>query len=363
MPSHTMTLGVMALYSGKNRQLEEREYFKQLTIRGQRLGIAIIVFTPADLIDRQVLAHVYDVKMKQWRRSRMPIPSYIFDRCRYQPNIRFKQLQSFRAKFPHLHYLNRPLANKWHMHQVLSKHAQIRTHLPMTRMIRNYSDVLAMLDRKRCVYLKPINGTGGRGILQITRINGSFTLRGRDRSRRIVPKQTVAKAKLIERIKRWTHNQRFLVQEGLNIVLSNGRVHDYRMLIQKGRNGEWEYTGCAGRIGAKHSITSNLHGGGKAVAMDRLMKQWIPDERRAQSIQQQMKRLAFQVVTEVERRFGKLCEMALDLAVDKNGQIWLIELNPKPSRQVFLRVGAHETYETALQRPLEYALWLHERNG
>lgn len=354
----------MALYSGQQRKLEERDYFKKLTIRGQKLGLSIIVFTPADVNrqEQRIYGHVYDINRKRWIRMRAPIPHFIFDRCRYQPNARFKQLQSFRARYPHLHYLNRPLANKWHMHNVLSQHGSIRAHLPATRRMNGSADVLAMLGKNSCVYLKPINGTGGRGILRITKHKQRYILQGRDLRRRIVTTQSVTRSKLISRIKAWARNQKLLVQAGVNITLSDGRVHDYRMLLQKGRGGQWEYTGCAGRVGARRSVTSNLHGGGRAVAMANLMKRWFPDDKQAQAIQQEMKRLAFDVVKEVEKRFGQLCEMALDLAVDRQGHVWLLEINPKPSRQVFMKIGEMETYETALQKPLEYALWLMEKN-
>jgi hypothetical protein len=260
-----------------------------------------------------------------------------------------------------LTYLNRPLANKWKIHQILNKNAKLRPHLPVTHQYKGYSNALHLLNTSRTVYLKPINGTGGRGILQIRKQGNLFRIQGRDRRRRIISAQMVSKTRLIAKLKAWNINKPLLIQQGIDLKLKNGRVHDYRLLLQKNRSGVWEITGCAGRIGAKRSITSNLHGGGKAVPMMHLMKLWFPEESTRQSIQQRVYQFGFNVVGEIEKSFGSLCELALDIAIDRSGHIWLLEMNPKPSREVFSKIGEPATYEKSINRPLEYALWLHEQ--
>ena len=56
-------------------------------------------------------------------------------------------------------------------------------------------------------------------------------------------------------------------------------------------------------------------------------------------------------------------ELALDLAIDREGRIYVLEVNPKPAREVFARSGDSETYRKALLRPLEYALWVYKNKG
>lgn len=360
--SSQFTLGIMALYRGK-QQLEERRYFRQLITRGEKMGIQAFVFTPEDVNEtRQLIrGHFYDAKRAVWTRKWTAFPSCIFDRCRYQPNKRFKQLRAFRAKYPELTYLNRPLANKWRTHQVLHANADIRPHLPETQMLSSSSQAVAMLQSHPTIYLKPINGTGGRGITRIVKKGSLYHIQGRDARRRIIAASTISKEKLSKKLNTWKNRQALLMQQGIDIVLSNGKVHDYRMLFQKNGQGNWEMTGCAGRIGASRSITSNLHGGGKAIAMNDLMKQWFPNKRQAETIQRNMVALSHKVVTTIEQKLNKICELALDLAVDRSGHIWLFEINPKPSREIFARIGERSTFEKAMTRPLEYAMWLQRR--
>lgn len=356
-------LGVMALYLNAKKQLEELPFYKRLTIMGKRVGIDVFVFTPEDVDARKKLIHMleYDPVTSKWKRKWAPFPKLIYDRCRYQSKKRFHLLRKFRAQYPNLTYLNRPVANKWAMYQVLKQNNKIRPHLPVTHIYTSSRDVLNALKAEHLIFLKPINGTGGRGILRIERTaNGRFSFAGRDASRRIIAPKQIAKTQIVSTLKSWNLS-RYLIQHGIPLKLKSGRVHDYRLLIQKNETGAWEVTGCVGRVGAAHSITSNLHGGGKAVPMDTLLKSWISEDK-VESVKQTAYRLGQEVASHLENRYGKLCELALDIAIDKKGQVWLLEVNQKPSREVFARIGEKETYLKAIARPLEYALWLYKQN-
>lgn len=359
------TLGIMTLYT-QNRNIvgEELRYFKKLVIRGKKLGVEAYVFTPEDVrhASQTVHAYVYEPARNKWIRKWLPFPSLIYDRCRYQATKKFQQFKQFRAKYNEkLIFLNRPLANKWAIHQVLSRSSRIRSHLPQTERY-SAAALLRTLQNRKLLYVKPINGTGGRGIIRIEKTNdGTAYVQGRDRSRRILPGRRLPLQQLPALLKRWGVDDTYLIQQGIQLKLADGRVHDYRLLIQKNSEGNWEVTGCAGRIGAAHSITSNLHGGGKAVSMNEVLRKMFRSEDKVEAIRQKVYRLSHTIADYLEEQYGKLCELGLDIAVDRDEQVWLLEINPKPAREVFSKIGETETYRTALSRPMEYALWLYKQ--
>ncbi|WP_438447536.1 YheC/YheD family endospore coat-associated protein [Gorillibacterium sp. sgz5001074] len=358
MPSPT--LGIMALYLNGGK-IEEMSYFRKLSQAGTRLGIRVVVFTPEDVdgATRTIRSWIWRDTEGRWIRERVRFPDIIYDRCRFQRNHRFQLLRKFRTDYPELRQMSRPLLHKWGIHQVLYKNKRIRPYLPETVPYSTPSALLKMLERFGLVYVKPIDGTGGRGILRIERAgDGTYRIQGRDRSRRIIAPFTVSDRQLGARIARFMKVGRFMVQQGIQIKLEDGRVHDYRLLIQKNGSGQWEVTGSAGRIGARRSITSNLHGGGSAVPTRKLLAMRFSSEETIRGIQEDMSQLAHLIANHIERQFGSMCELALDIAVDGKGRVWLIEINPKPAREVFSRIGEKETYRKAVQRPLEYALYL-----
>jgi hypothetical protein len=358
-------LGILTLYLNDRKMLEERPIYEKMTKAGKRRGLNVIVFTPDDVQDntKMIYAMVFHPGKRTWSRRWVRFPHLIYDRCRYQRSSRFERLLNFRRKYNHLIYLNRPMRNKWTVYRTFRKEPAFRPHLPATRLYQSPDDVAVMLRRYPTIYFKPVNGTGGRGILRIDRIRGGLLLaQGRNHLRSIVSPRRIKREDLASMIRSWDlRGDRYIVQQGLNIKLPSGRIHDYRMLVQKNGIGEWEVTGCAGRIGPKHSITSNLHGGGKAVGMDSLLRQWIGGESRIAQIREKAESLGIEASKHLEKQFGALCELALDLAIDRQGSVWLIEVNPKPSREVFIQAGELEVYRRAITRPIEYALWLYQQ--
>lgn len=360
-------LGILTLYLNDKKQLEERHIYQKMITEGQKLGLDIFVFTPMDVSDQKkmIFALMYDPKQKKWYRRWRSFPQMIFDRCRIQRSKRFDQLLRFRAKYGHLTFLNRPLRNKWTIYQTLARRARFRPHLPDTVLFESSSDVFGLLKKHPTVYVKPINGTGGRGILRVEQLDRErFLIQGRRQNRRIVSPRKIHKSQLGAFLLGWKGGQgRFLAQQGIQIMLPSGRVHDYRMLVQKNGQGKWEVTGCAGRVGPPRSVTSNLHGGGHAVAMNTLLQQWIPSEERRQEVRRGAEKLSLEIAADLEDTFGALCELALDLAINKQGQIYLLEVNPKPAREVFNRSGDPDVYRQSIVKPLEYALWMHKQKA
>ncbi|MFS0727287.1 YheC/YheD family protein [Paenibacillus sp. 1P07SE] len=360
-------LGILTLYLNENRMLEERSIYQKMTLAGAKLGLQVFVFTPADVNYKQNRIHAmfYHPETKRWTRKWTGFPSLIFDRCRIQKSYRFEQLKRFRAVYGHLTFLNRPLRNKWTVYKQLSGENRFRPFLPHTRIVESRQDIQKMLGSYPLLYLKPINGTGGRGILRIERLQkSSWLIQGRDHNRRIIKPVKVPTSALYSKLDAWHMNKnKYLIQQGIAIKLSGGRVHDYRMLVQKNRFGKWEVTGCAGRVGAPGSITSNLHGGGHATTMQSLLERWIGDEAKRTEIVKQAEEFSVDVAAYLEQSYGKLCELALDLAIDRSGRIWLLEVNPKPAREVFARAGDRATYQRAITKPLEYALWLYNQKS
>lgn len=367
MTAKQPTLGILTIYLNDRKQLDEKPMFQKMTKVGQSLGMKVMVFTPDDVEaqTRRIHAHVYLPAQKTWCRRWMPFPQVIYDRARFQKSARFRRFAAFRRKIAHLNFINRPLRNKWVVYKLLEGMDLFRPHLPATRLYETPADVGAMLKQHHVVYFKPINGTGGRGILRIEQLdNGLLKVQGRDHRRKIVRSQTVHPRRLPAILRSWDRRgDRYIVQEGLQTRLPNGRVHDFRLLVQKDGSGQWVYTGCAGRIGPVNSITSNLHGGGMATTMQDLLSKWGFAHDQIAQIRTKAESLGIDVAKALEQAYGTLCELALDLVIDREGNLWILEVNHKPAREVFLRAGEHDTYRRAVTLPIEYALWKYRQSA
>ncbi|WP_126427171.1 YheC/YheD family protein [Brevibacillus marinus] len=336
----------------------EPEYFRQLLRVGRELGAAVFLFSPGDVNpkSRKVKGIVLSSDGK-WAGRWFRWPDVVIDRYWYAPKPGFKDYAAFRTK-PYFLYANSRFANKWRAHEVLYRNEQLRKWLPETQLYTGQASTLKeMLRRHRVVYLKPINGTGGRGILRIERKGGQYRLLGRDKQR--VKKIAVVdqEASLLQRVKRWVGREKYLLQQGLELSLIKDRSVDIRLLIQKDSNGEWDITGMGVRVGPKNSATANLHGGGTAVKAQPFLAAHFGEET-ANEIIGECQQLAYQAAHTIEAHFGRMIEMGLDIGIDILGRVWLIEVNPKPGRDIFREMGQPDLYRLAVERPLRYALSL-----
>lgn len=351
-------IGILTWRQGT--RFAEPAYFKRLLLAGERLGATVFLFSPQDVSfsTRQVKGFIRTAK--GWEGRQFGWPDAVIDRYRYTPTQAFKDYVAFRKKQSFL-YANNRLANKWKVHQVLWRDQCMHRWLPETI---NYSRVglKEMIARHPQLYIKPSNGTGGRGILSLKRTGNGYRLLGRDKARAKIESVQPSFQLASGKVARWVNNGMFVIQQGLNLDLIPRRSIDMRLLIQKNERGEWSITGHGMRIGGVGSATANLHGGGKAMGVKPFLERHFTPEQ-AENIMQECTDLAKQTAITIEQHFGRMMELGLDIGIDVKGHVWLIEVNPKPGREIFREMGALDTYKQAIQRPLQYALHLIAERG
>jgi glutathione synthase/RimK-type ligase-like ATP-grasp enzyme len=331
------------------RPFAEGRFFRELMWAGRQVGIRLIIFSPLDIDWERgrVLGFVY-VPSRGWRSRYYPVPRLIYDRLfpssgtwglYYNQVIRMRRV--FRVRM-----LNRGLRGKWQMYRIVRRYEDLRPYLPETRL-GSYRNLSVMLAKYSTVFVKPVFGSGGKGICRIQRGRDGYLV---DRSGR--PRiRTHSLLGVIYAL--GGINRRYLIQQGLKLNYLNGRTFDVRSIVQRNGQGEWQVSGKAIRAGRRGRITSNLHTGGRAYNVSSVLQQYFPD--RAEEIEKEMEALAVRVAEVMSQRAGPLCDLGLDMGVDVNGKVWLIEVNSKPGRTVFLRMGDREGRRRVVQTLMEYA--------
>ena len=130
--------------------------------------------------------------------------------------------------------LNRPLRNKWTVYKTLQTQTRFQSKQPETQLYTSHTDLVEMLKKYPLVFLKPINGTGGRGILRVERLKrASTSFRKGTITRDYSPAKGWGQLAQKPAAVMESGDGRYIVQQGIMIKLQSGRVHDYRMLVQK----------------------------------------------------------------------------------------------------------------------------------
>lgn len=349
-----VTIGILTWRNAST--FAEPRFFRQWVREGERIGCHVFLFSPQDV--NFGMRSIYGYRptgLRGWKRQKMPWPDVVIDRYRYSATDAFKRYVAFRKKKGFL-YANQRLANKWKVHQVLSKDELMLRWLPDTRLY-TAPQLRKMLNQHHLLYVKPVNGTGGRGILRVERTNRGYRLLGRDRQREKRVFQLTSLGAAAQQVHRWVKSSYTIIQQGLNLNLQRERAVDMRLLLQKNKLGQWAVTGHGIRVGGEKSATSNLHGGGKAIASAAFLRPIFGAEK-TQEILSECESLSFRTAQVLEQHFGRMMEFGLDIGIDVDGRIWLIEVNPKPGREIFKEMGVADVYRQAIRQPLEYAVSL-----
>lgn len=351
-------IGILT-YRGE-KGFNEPGFLRRLVREGKEMGAEVFVFSPQDVNAASRRIKGFTPGADGWKSGWYAWPDIVIDRYRYYPIEKHKSYLPFRKK-NWFRYANNRFANKFRVHQVLMQEEELQRWLPETRLYRR-EELADMLKRHGVVYVKPTNGSGGRSILRVERRGKVYLLRGRTKNQGRKNAVLPTLSALTTEIERWTNREKygeeqFFLQQGLDLALLPGRTVDARLLIQKDGSGEWRLTGVGMRIGPKRSSTSNLHGGGTAVPAGRFLA-FRFGVQEAERILRECRELALKTVETIEKHFGSMMEFGFDLGIDANGRVWIIEINPKPGRDIFRKLGQWDRYRLAVRRPLEYALYL-----
>lgn len=158
-------------------------------------------------------------------------------------------------------------------------------------------------------------------------------------------------------IEHFTRKRNFLIQPYLHLQSREGYPFDIRVLMQKNESGQWTHTGMAVRRGKKGGITSNLHGGGRAVTvLPFLTKEFGITQ--AEQTTTELHQLSEVIPEILESHYGRLGELGIDFGMDMNGNIWLLEVNSKPGRTSFRQIDDPDSALLAAENPLRYARYL-----
>lgn len=350
-------IGVITRRKGKS--FTEPQFLRELFQEGRKLGALVYLFSEEDMRVREKRIFGFTpAKGGGWIQALHPWPDIVIDRRRSRWTAAYMQLRK-RKLFP---YASSKFALKGTATGILANTLAVRRWIPSTAQYSAES-LGAMMDRFPLVYVKPGNGTGGGSVARVARKNGHWSVWGRDRRKKLRKARLQSREQAIRWLDRWVASEKvqegtFIVQQGLNLELIPDRVVDCRLLIQKNGKGHWKLTGIATRIGGANSPTTNLlYGDGKARKFDAFMQQRF-GKHKAAAIRDECITMAHALVKAIEERFGSMMEFGMDVGIDVEGRVWLIEANPKPSRDVFLKTGERATYFKAVRRPIEYAMYL-----
>ena len=351
-------LGILTLRIAHDPPFPEEDFFKILLETGLTEGISGIVIHPNAISFPTRIVTGYQLNEQgQWQLVKSEIPPIIYDRCFYTGRsylARYKRPIDLLIKDSKTHFLGVGLKGKWQLRHLLKDHPQLFDLLPPTNLYTKEEQLDRWLSQYGEIILKPVNGSLGAGVLKVSMKDKSYTLIGRDMKNKFIAETALTSQHLQDILKPFLASHRYLIQPYLSLHTKQGSPFDLRILVQKNQFGQWETTGKAIRVGPKGTLTSNLHGGGRAFPFAPFIKKQFNHEQ-VIKITAQIEWLEKLLPLFLEQQHGPLVELGIDIGIDVTGKVWLIEVNSKPGRDIFKELRDEETYRKSQLNPLLYA--------
>lgn len=342
------------------------ENFRDICAMGRRLGLTVAVFTPEGLRGRDRLEGFLDAPAskgrRSWKKAILPLPAVVYNRI---PDRIAEQLGAVKRVKKRLEELQIPLFNhsffdKYQLSEWLQGSADTASFLPQTEQVVERAQIERWIQRYPLLYVKPIDGKAGDGILQVREDGKSWRVvfqKNGERTRMRCPKLSDAVQVVWQRVK----GRAYLLQEGVELAALEGRPFDLRMLVQKNREGRWKVTGVGARVADADGITTHVPNGGEIARAHTTLRHAF-GEGRGDEIYKAARVAALLFAETIEnsaRQQGRLIgELSLDVGVDVKGELWFFEANAKPMKFDEPRIRAK-----SLMRLLQYCTYLSQGAG
>ncbi|WNS46386.1 YheC/YheD family protein [Paenibacillus sp. MMS20-IR301] len=310
-------------------------FCRELTNACHAQGAYVYFFTPEALESRgtSIQGWVYD---EGWRKLSLPVADVINNRLTTRKVENKPSVQHFLADVKSrygTHFFNEKFLDKTEVFEALAHDPALQRYLPESHALNGFAVLKKMCGTYSSVFLKPVRGSLGKGILRISKEEG-----GGYRLLSTTPmgsrKQSYPSlAKLFGSIAPKMKTTRYQIQQGLPLMELGRRPVDFRALVQKNGTGKWGVTSIVARTAGSNHFVSNLaRGGTLSTVREAISKSSLPSGVK-ESVQVQLPRAALAIARGVETyipaHFG---ELGIDLALDQSGRIWLLEVNSKPSK-------------------------------
>ena len=355
------TLGVLVNEREGSPPFADEAFCRRLCQESDKFDMDVVVLTPKGSSPNGKYQG-YRYVNENWIKETLDLPDLIYDRCLTPvPGIfRRKLRQASKSSSRKIRFLSRALPGKWHVYQSLKSYEVLHKHLPETELYTSKDQLKAWLKKHpEGVFLKPQAGSHGKSTVRAQWISSDQILyvQGRNRYNRCLDKRFSHLSSGLTQLHRILIAKPYIIQPFLPLMNQDVKPFDLRALVQKNGFGQWGLSGLIIREGTAGSLTSNLHGGGKAKDARAFLEQEYGKETTSLLFAQAAK-LSALIPEILESRYGRLSELGIDYGIDRNGHLWILEVNSKPGRAAFLLSGDSDSINKACNRPLEYARYL-----
>jgi hypothetical protein len=347
-------IGILTVRRGTGFKGNQSNYIDIINT-GRKLGALVYVMAVEDInwTKRTTSAFLYNGKSGWTRVADFPLPNVVYNRIPYREDEMKASVQNTLQKLqamPGLNLYNRHFFNKWSLYESLGQHDRVAHYIPESKKLTSANDLTKMVGKHPLIYLKPISGKAGKGIMRLENKEGLHILKKRQGAK-LITQSFSSTASLWNELKSIVPIG-YVVQEGINLLTYKGRPFDIRVLVQKDGSGTWKPTGVGIRVAGKNGITTHVPRGGSIAAPEVVLRK-IMNQTAYTSFMSRLQNSILELAHALEDNYPSLGEFSMDLGLTKEGKLWFFEANAKP-----MKFDEPHIRQTSLERIIQYGQYL-----
>jgi len=277
----------------------------------------------------------FTLRDNKWVQMKLPFPTVVYNRLhsrKLDSSLLFQQVQSHLEEM-HIPIFNARFFSKYDTHLLLKKDVHLQKHLPETHPLTKQT-LETMLKKYSSLYIKPIHGSQGRNIIYITEAEEGYAASistGRQKNKkRLFPHLD----QLWSWLQPFSQKRAYLCQQGIDFLKINQCPLDFRILCHKNYYDEWKATSLIARVANPNAFVANLAQGAETFQAKTVVQELFGKEDTSRLLAQ-LKKLAIETATIItEHSNGHFGEMGIDIGLDAHLNLWIIEANSKPSKNI-----------------------------
>ncbi|MBS4171876.1 YheC/YheD family protein [Bacillus sp. FJAT-49736] len=340
---------------------ERSTIFEKLLSVQSSVGVVPFLFGEQHIDWDQGMIEGFFFTKDGWEKRKVPFPNVVYDRLPNRRSEKLKASKNVKEKLSQeymIPWYNPGFFNKLDVYERLLQSDIAENYLPETYPFSSFSQMEQLLSKYGHIYIKPMNGSLGLGVHQIlyNREEQAYYCRYHDEANHLMKFKSLEA--LMKKVFGKKNLERMIVQQGIPLMRYNHLPVDFRVHVNKNKDGNWEVSAMAAKVAGNGSPTTHVKNGGTIKTIEEVFDH--PEE--CKSCKEKLEKAALDLASIIEEQMeGIIGEIGYDFGIDTKGNVWLFEANSKPGRSIFKHPHLKNSDILTRKLSLSFAVFLTEK--
>lgn len=325
-----MRVGFMANFN------KPTELAKITSLISKAYNIEVIYLRPKDILIKEHKVNGKVFVNNKWKTKKVDIPPFI-DVVPYCFKKENREIMNYLKDKTFLSDDRTNVLSKIQLQELLRNDKDFSHLIIPTHHALQFEDMVKYVNEYSTVVLKPLKGIRGRGVYILSKNENNYTIGFKTEEKEMDESQL--QSFFEDEIKGKTYIIQKYIQSR---TVYGGDPFDCRVHVEKGADGKWESARIFIRIGIGQKVISNVNQGGGVGNPEPFLKANFGEQWK--EIMDALNQLVVTLPYKIEELRGThIMSLGMDIGIDRDGQLYLFEVNDGPdtsnliSKVAFLR--------------------------